>query len=73
MSRVIVLPAWLSTLSLASALFVPLGVSLISDTSMDAGNGRNVVYDEKPRFVPPDTWDNAPIEQPRLSHLDHRV
>lgn len=55
MSREIILPAWLSVLSLAVALFVPLGVSLIADTSMDTGRGaRNIVHDGGGRFVPPD-------------------
>ncbi|MCK9200177.1 MAG: hypothetical protein M0P59_12655 [Gallionella sp.] len=62
MSKVIVLPAWLSVLSLAVALFVPLGVSLIADTSMDAGRtgaGRVVS-------------SGTSIGQPVLSHPDHR-
>jgi len=50
----ILLPAWLSVLSLAVALIVPLGVTLIADTSMDTGGKvRNVVHDGM-RFVPPD-------------------
>jgi hypothetical protein len=58
MSKVIVLPAWLSVLSLAVALFVPLGVSLIADTSMDMGGTRTA------RFVPPD----ASVEQRQLEY-----
>lgn len=70
MNREIVLPAWLSVLSLAVALFVPLGVSLIADSSMDAGHrARNIVQDRGERFVPPD----ASVEQRHLSHLDHRI
>jgi hypothetical protein len=37
MSKEVFLPAWLSMLSLAVALFFPLGGALISDTSRDAG------------------------------------
>ena len=62
MNREIVLPAWLSVLSLAVALFVPLGVTLIADTSMDLGRTN------AERFVP----SGASVEQPRLSHLDRR-
>jgi len=62
MSKVIVLPAWLSVLSLAVALFVPLGVSLIADTSMDAGRtGAGRVASS-----------GSSIGQPGVSHLDHR-
>lgn len=52
MSKEIFMPAWLSVLSLAVALIVPLGVLLIADTSMDTGR-RDVVHDGG-RFVPPD-------------------
>lgn len=62
MSREIVLPAWLSALSLAVALFVPLGVSLIADTSLDEGRLGSE------RFVP----SSASVEQPKFSHLDQR-
>lgn len=69
MSKEIVLPAWLSVLSLAVALGIPLGVPLIADTALDRGNPRNIVHDGGGRFIPPD----ASAEQPRLSHLEHRV
>lgn len=62
MSKVIVLPAWLSVLSLAVALFVPLGVSLIADTSMDAGRAG------AGRVVP----SGASIGQPGVSHPKYR-
>ena len=63
MNREIYLPVWLSVLSLAVALFAPLGVMLIADTSMDAGRTG------QERLVP----HGASAGQPKLGHLDHRV
>lgn len=73
MSRVIVLPAWLSVLSLAVALFVPLGVSLISDTSADAGNRQGVTHGGNGRLAPVEARGGVPVERHRIGSLDHRA
>ncbi|MFZ3018768.1 MAG: hypothetical protein WA056_09965 [Gallionella sp.] len=73
MNREIVLPAWLSVLSLAVALFVPLGVSLISDTSADAGNQQGIVHEGNGRFVPAKAQGSVPVEQGKISYFDHRA
>lgn len=78
MGRVIVLPTWLSVLSLAVALFVPLGVSLISDTSADAGNRQGVThggraYGGNGRLAPVEARGGVPVEQRRTGSLDHRA
>lgn len=61
MSAKVVLPTWLSVLSLAVALFVPCGVGLIADASVDGGNRANIVQEEGLHFVSPDEWIMAPI------------
>jgi hypothetical protein len=62
MNKLVVMPTWLSVLSLAVALFVPLGVGLIADSSADIGNRSNVLPTEYGRFVPPDQWLMVPVE-----------
>lgn len=57
MKREICFPSWVSLLSLASLLFVPFGIGLIADTSLDIGNRSNVLQGEYSRFIPPDEWD----------------
>jgi hypothetical protein len=55
MKRQIFMPAWLSVLSLAIALFVPLGGALIADTTMDARDkAGNIVHDGGERLIPPE-------------------
>jgi hypothetical protein len=72
MSRIMVFPAWLSVLSLAVALFVPLGVSLISDTSVDAGNRQGMAADGgKAQFAP--VREGVPAEQARERYFALRV
>ncbi|HEX5363459.1 MAG TPA: hypothetical protein VFW59_04270 [Gallionella sp.] len=86
MSKQIVLPTWLSVLSLAVALFVPCGVGLIADASADFGNRENIVQAKGGRFVPPDEWLMVPVEpavyqmeqsrsgeEREPAHLEHRV
>lgn len=86
MNKFFVMPTWLSVVSLAVALFVPLGVGLIADSSADIGNHANVLPTEYGRFVPPDQWLMVPVEPAAYrveqkssgedraaDHFDHRV
>ena len=61
MSAKVFLPTWLSVLSLAVALFVPCGVGLIADASVDGGSRANIVQENDGRFVSPNEWIMAPI------------
>lgn len=72
MNRMI-LPSWLSVLSLAVALFVPMGVSLIADTSVDTGNLRNIASEANKRVMPAEARGGAPLEQRKFGYLDSRV
>lgn len=61
MSATVVLPIWLSVLSLALALFVPCGVGLIADISVDGGNRANIEREDDGHFVSPDEWIMTPM------------
>lgn len=71
MSKFIVMPTWLSVLSFAVALFVPLGVGLIADTSGDSGNRPNILRQEYGHYESPHEWLMLPIE-PSVYRIDQK-
>lgn len=73
MNRNFFFQACLSMVSLAVVVSVFWGVSLISDTSGDVGNRRNVVYEGSHRFVPASVQREAPAGRHRSGSLDRRV
>lgn len=73
MNREFFLQACLSMVSLAVVVSVFWGVSLISDTSGDVGNRRNVVYDGSHRFVPAGVQDEVPAGRGVSGSPDRRV
>lgn len=73
MNRNFFLQACLSMVSLAVVVSVFWGVSLVSDTSGDVGNRRNVVYEGSHRFVPAGVQREAPAGRRGSGSLDRRV
>lgn len=73
MNREFFLQAGLSLISLAVVVSVFWGVSLISDTSGDVGNRRNVVYEGSHRFVPAGVPGGEPAGRRGSGSFDHRV
>lgn len=73
MNRDFFLQACLSLISLAVVVSVFWGVSLISDTSVDLGNRRNVVYEGSHRFVPAGVQGGGPAGSRGNGSFDHRV
>ncbi len=64
MKRDVVLPAWLSVLSLAVALFFPLGGALISDSYADADSRhRGAAHAGKSKHAPAEVRGEVPADQ----------